>query len=123
MVNQSNKVLNKNITKLVNQDYQYGFSTTIEKDIIEKGLNEKTIHLISQKKKETQFLLDFRLKAYQKWKQMPEPEWAYLQFPQIDYQDIIYYSAPKSQKKLKNLDEVDPELLKTFEKLDRKSVV
>lgn len=117
MVNQSNKVLNKNITKLVNQTYQYGFSTRIEKDVIEKGLNETTIHLISQKKKETKFLLDFRLKAYKKWKQMNEPEWAYLKFPQIDYQDIIYYSAPKTQKKLKDLSEVDPELLKTFEKL------
>lgn len=117
MVNQSNKVLNKNITKLVNQSYQYGFSTSIEKDIIEKGLNEKTIQLISHKKKETKFLLDFRLKAFKKWKQMTEPEWAYLKFPQIDYQDIIYYSAPKLQKKLKDLNEVDPELLKTFEKL------
>ena len=117
MVNKSNKVLNKNITSLVNQTYQYGFSTNIEKDIIEKGLNENTIRLISQKKKETNFLLDFRLKAYKKWKQMSEPEWAYLKFPQIDYQDIIYYSAPKSQKKLKDLSEVDPELLKTFEKL------
>jgi Fe-S cluster assembly protein SufB len=117
MVNQSNKTLNKNISKLVNQTYQYGFSTTIEKDIIEKGLNEKTIKLISQKKKETNFLLNFRLKAYKKWKQMVEPEWAYIKFPQIDYQDIIYYSAPKSQKKLKDLSEVDPELIKTFEKL------
>jgi Fe-S cluster assembly protein SufB len=117
MVNQSNKTLNTNITKLVNQTYQYGFSTLIEKDIIEKGLNEKTIQLISKKKKETNFLLNFRLKAYKKWKQMPEPEWAYLRFPQINYQDIIYYSAPKSQKKLKDLSEVDPELLKTFEKL------
>jgi Fe-S cluster assembly protein SufB len=117
MVNQSNKTFNTNITKLVNQTYQYGFSTKIEKDIIEKGVNEKTIRLISKKKKETDFLLDFRLKAYKKWKQMSEPEWAYLKFPQIDYQDIIYYSAPKSQKKLKDLSEVDPELLKTFEKL------
>lgn len=117
MVNQSNKILNKNISKLVNQTYQYGFSTTIEKDIIEKGLNEKTIKLISQKKKETNFLLNFRLKAYKKWKQMIEPEWAYIKFPQIDYQDIIYYSAPKSQKKLKDLSEVDPELIKTFKKL------
>ena len=117
MVNQSNKVLDTNITKLVNQTYQYGFSTTIEKDIIEKGLNETTIHLISKKKKETKFLLEFRLKAYKKWKQMPDPEWAYLKFPQINYQDIIYYSAPKSQKKLKDLNEVDPELLKTFERL------
>jgi len=117
MVNQSKKVLNTNITKLVNQTYQYGFSTTIEKDIIEKGLSEKTISLISQKKKETAFLLNFRLKAFKKWQQMSEPEWAYLKFPQIDYQDIIYYSAPKAQKKLKDLNEVDPELLKTFEKL------
>jgi len=117
MVNQSNKTLNKNITKLVNQKYQYGFSTNIEKDIIEKGVNEKTVRLISQKKKETDFLLEFRLKAYKKWKQMSEPEWAYLKFLQIDYQDIIYYSAPKSQKKLKDLSEVDPELLQTFEKL------
>lgn len=117
MINQSNKVLNSNITKLVNQTYQYGFSTKIEKDIIEKGLNEKTIQLISHKKKETPFLLEFRLKAYKKWKQMPEPTWAYLKFPEIDYQEIIYYSAPKSQKKLKDLSEVDPELLDTFEKL------
>jgi Fe-S cluster assembly protein SufB len=117
MVNQSNKTLNKNISRFVNQTYQYGFSTNIEKDIIEKGLNEKTIKLISKKKKETNFLLNFRLKAYKKWKQMIEPEWAYIKFPQIDYQDIIYYSAPKSQKKLKDLSEVDPELIKTFEKL------
>lgn len=117
MVNQSNKVLNTNITKLVNKDYQYGFSTNIEKDIIEKGLNENTIRLISEKKKETKFLLEFRLKAYKKWKQMDEPNWAYLKFPEINYQDIVYYSAPKSQKKLKDLSEVDPELLETFEKL------
>ncbi len=117
MVKQSNKILNKNITKLVNKTYQYGFSTNIEKDIIEKGLNEETVRLISQKKKEPEFLLKFRLKAFKKWKQMSEPQWAYLKFPQIDYQDIIYYSAPKSQKKLKDLSEVDPELLKTFDKL------
>jgi Fe-S cluster assembly protein SufB len=117
MINKSNKVLNTNITKLVNKNYQYGFSTDIEKDIIEKGLNENTIKLISTKKKEPNFLLKFRLKAYKKWKEMNEPEWAHLKFPQINYQDIIYYSAPKVQKKLKNLDEVDPELLKTFEKL------
>jgi Fe-S cluster assembly protein SufB len=117
MVNQSNKVLNTNITKLVNQTYQYGFSTNIEKDIIDKGLNEQTIRLISKKKKEPDFLLKFRLKAYKKWKEMNEPEWAHLKFPQINYQDIIYYSAPKVQQKLKDLNEVDPELLKTFEKL------
>ena len=117
MINQSNKVLNSNITKLVNKTYQYGFSTNIEKDIIEKGLNEETVKLISNKKKEPEFLLRFRLKAYKKWRQMSQPEWAYLKFPEINYQNIIYYSAPKSKKKIKNLDEVDPELLKTFEKL------
>ena len=72
-MNQSNKILNNNITKLVNQPYKYGFSTTIEKDIIEKGLNEKIIRLLSKKKKEPKFLLEFRLKAYKKWKDMECP--------------------------------------------------
>ena len=117
MINQSNKIINKNLTKLVNKTYQYGFSTNIEKDIIEKGLNEKTIKLISSKKNEPEFLLKFRLKAYKKWKTMKEPEWANLKFPTINYQAIVYYSAPKSQKKLKDLNEVDSELLETFEKL------
>ena len=117
MINQSNKTLNTNITKLVNQPYKYGFTTTIEKDIIEKGLNEDIIHLISEKKNEPEFLLKFRLKAYKKWKQMKCPEWAQLKFSEIDYQDIIYYSAPKTKKKLNSLNDVDPELLKTFEKL------
>jgi len=116
-MNQSNKTLNNKITKLVNQPYKYGFSTTIEKDIIEKGLNEKIIRLLSKKKNEPKFLLDFRLKAYKKWKEMQCPEWAQLKFSEIDYQDIIYYSAPKLKKKLNSLDEVDPELLKTFDKL------
>nr|YP_010536917.1 sufB protein [Helicotheca tamesis]UYC30704.1 sufB protein [Helicotheca tamesis] len=117
MVNESKKTLDTNLTKLVNQPYKYGFSTTIEKDIIEKGLNEKVIHLISQKKNEPSFLLEFRLKAYRKWKEMRCPEWAQLKFSEINYQDIIYYSAPKVKKKLNSLDEVDPELLATFEKL------
>jgi len=117
MINQSNKTLNTNITKLVNQPYKYGFSTTIEKDIIEKGLNENVIRLISQKKQEPNFLLEFRLKAYKKWLQMKCPEWAQLKFSEIDYQNIIYYSAPKIKKKINSLDEVDPELLETFEKL------
>ena len=117
MANKSNKILNRNITKLVNKTYQYGFSTNIEKDIIEKGLNNKTIQLISIKKQEPKWLLAFRLKSYEKWKRITEPEWAYLKFSQINYQDIVYYSAPKSQKKLKNLNEVDPKLLKTFDKL------
>ena len=117
MINQSNKTLNTNITKLVNQPYKYGFSTTVETDIIEKGLNENVIRLISQKKNEPDFLLKFRLKAYKKWKKMKCPEWAQLKFSEINYQDIIYYSAPKFKKKLNSLEEVDPELLETFEKL------
>ena len=116
-MNQSNKTLNNNITKLVNQPYKYGFSTTIEKDIIEKGLNEKVISLLSTKKNEPEFLLKFRLKAFKRWKEMSSPEWAQLKFPEINYQDIVYYSAPKFKKKLNSLDEVDPELLKTFDKL------
>jgi len=117
MINQSNKTLNTNITKLVNQPYKYGFSTTIEKDIIEKGLNENVIRLISQKKGEPNFLLQFRLKAYKQWQKMKCPEWSQLKFSEINYQDIIYYSAPKIKKKLDSLNDVDPELLETFEKL------
>ena len=117
MINESKKTLNNNITKLVNQPYKYGFSTTIEKDIIKKGLNENVIHLISKKKQEPEFLLNFRLKAFKKWKEMKCPEWAQLKFSEIDYQNIIYYSAPKVKKKLNSLDEVDPEILETFEKL------
>ena len=117
MVNQSKKTLSTNITKLVNQPYKYGFSTKIEKDIIEKGLNEQVIRLISRKKAEPNFLLKFRLKAFKKWQQMKCPEWAHLKFSEINYQDIIYYSAPKLKKTLNSLDEVDKELLETFEKL------
>ena len=115
MVNQSNKTLNSDITKLVNQPYKYGFSTNIERENFEKGLNEEIIRLISKKKDEPEFLLAFRLKAYRKWKEMKCPEWAQLKFSENNYQDIIYYSAPKSKKKLNSLDEVDPEILKTFE--------
>ena len=117
MSNQDNKSLNTDIIKLVNQPYKYGFSTKIEKDIIEKGLNEDIIRLISKKKNEPKFLLEFRLKAYKKWKQMKCPKWARLYFSEINYQDIIYYSAPIIPNKFNNLDEVDPKLLETFEKL------
>ena len=114
MTNQSN---NSNVKDLVNQPYKYGFSTNIENDNIAKGLNENIIRLISKKKNEPAFLLNFRLRAYRKWKKMKFPEWGQLQFPEINFQDIIYYSAPKQQKNLNSLDDVDPELLETFEKL------
>ena len=117
MNKQSNKNLNTDITNLVNQSYKYGFSTNIEQDQIKKGLNESIVRLISKKKNEPRFLLNFRLRAFKKWQKMECPEWAQLKFPQINFQDMIYYSAPKSQEKLKNLEDVDPELLKTFDKL------
>ncbi|MCD4735368.1 MAG: Fe-S cluster assembly protein SufB [Bacteroidales bacterium] len=98
-------------------DYKYGFSTAIETELAPKGLNEDIIRFISEKKGEPEFMLDFRLKSYRKWLTMKEPDWAHLQYPPIDFQDIIYYAAPKKKKELQNLDEVDPELLDTFNKL------
>ncbi|MGH7197204.1 MAG: Fe-S cluster assembly protein SufB, partial [Candidatus Omnitrophota bacterium] len=98
--------------------YKYGFQTQIESDTIPKGLTEETVRLISQKKSEPDFMLEFRLKAFRHWQTMKEPAWANVHHPPIDYQDIIYYSAPKkAPAKLQNMEEVDPELRKTFEKL------
>jgi Fe-S cluster assembly protein SufB len=106
------------VKTLVNQPYKYGFITDIETDTIPRGLNEDVIRLISAKKNEPEFMLDFRLKAYRQWLKMTEPNWAHVNYPSIDYQNIIYYSAPKQTKaKLDSLDEVDPALLETFEKL------
>ena len=116
-MNQSNKTLDKNITNILKKNYQYGFSTDIETEIINKGLNKETIKLISRKKKEPNFLLTFRLKALKKWQKMKQPEWSSFKVSEINYQDIIYYSAPKLKKQIKNIAEVDPKLLKTFEKL------
>ena len=105
------------LQNVVNKPYKHGFVTEIESDIAPKGLNEDTIRLISTKKNEPEWLLDFRLKAYQKWLKMEEPEWSNVKYPKIDFQAISYYSAPKPKKKLASMDEVDPELLRTFEKL------
>ncbi len=106
------------LESLTNQEYKYGFRTEIEADMIPKGLSEETVRLISEKKGEPAWMLEFRLEAFRRWQKMEEPDWAHVSYPKIDYQDIIYYSAPKQAKpKLKSLDEVDPELLKTFEKL------
>nr|YP_009314514.1 Iron-sulfur cluster assembly protein SufB [Liagoropsis maxima]SCW22768.1 Iron-sulfur cluster assembly protein SufB [Liagoropsis maxima] len=105
------------LNRLVNQPYKYGFTTPIKSDTFPKGLNEELVKLISQKKQEPKSLLKFRLKAYKIWKKMQNPEWACLTYPKLDYDDIIYYSAPKFKKKLNSIDEVDPEILKTFEKL------
>ena len=103
---------------LKKQDYKYGFITTVASEAIDKGLNEDTIRLISHKKNEPDFLLKYRLKAFHKWKKMKEPYWANVKYPQIDYQNMSYYSAPKKAKPSSHsLEDVDPELLKTFERL------
>ena len=105
------------IESLVNKEYAYGFVTDVETDTIGRGLNEDVIRVISKKKNEPEFMLEWRLKAYRRWLTMKEPHWSNLHYAPIDYQDIIYYSAPKSVKPLQSLDEVDPELLSAYAKL------
>ena len=106
------------VKTLVNQPYKYGFVTDIEADTIPRGLNEDVVRLISAKKNEPEFMLEFRLRAFRQWQKMTEPTWPSVKYPPINYQDIIYYSAPKQKKeKLNSLDEVDPTLIETFEKL------
>src|SRR5262245_17693246 len=103
---------------LRDREYKYGFVTDIESDVIPRGLSEDTIRLISEKKSEPEWMLEFRLKAYRHWLTMKEPKyWPNISYPELDYQDIIYYSAPKQKVTKESLDEVDPELLRTFEKL------
>ncbi len=100
------------------QDYKYGFTTDIEQETIPKGLNEDIVRLISQKKSEPEFMLEWRLRAFRHWKTLEEPAWAHVHYPEVDFQDMYYYAAPKSDKgRPKSLDEVDPELLATYEKL------
>jgi Fe-S cluster assembly protein SufB len=108
----------KQIDDYADQNYKYGFETLIESERSEKGLNEDTIKFISAKKKEPQWMLDWRLKSFAKWKTMQDPTWANINFPKIDYQNIYYFSAPKGfENKPKSLDEVDPKLLETYKKL------
>lgn len=105
------------IEELTNKEYKFGFVTEIEADTIPKGLNENTIHQLSTKKQEPEWMTEWRLKAYRHWLTMEEPKWPNVKYPPVDYQDISYYSAPKSKPKYKSLDEVDPELLDTYKKL------
>ena len=98
-------------------EYKYGFTTDIESDKIPKGLNEDVIRIISQKKSEPEWLLEYRLKAFRSWEKMDEPDWANINYEKPNYQDIIYYAAPKQKKKLESLDDLDPEMKKTFDKL------
>lgn len=110
---ESNKLLNE----LTQSEYKYGFYTDIETESIPKGLNENVIALISSKKNEPEWMLEFRLKAFRQWQKMKMPGWAHLELPEINYQDIVYYAAPRQNAKYKNLEEVDPELIDTFNRL------
>jgi Fe-S cluster assembly protein SufB len=109
--------MSEELKKKISQEYKYGFTTDIEAEQTPPGLDEDIIRFISAKKEEPEWMTDWRLSAFKKWKEMDEPKWAYLSYPPIDYQNIIYYSAPKRPKELKSLDEVDPQLLETYEKL------
>ncbi len=109
--------MSSSVETLVNREYKYGFVTDIESDVAPKGLNEDIVRLISAKKREPAFMLEWRLKAYRGWLKMTEPHWANVTYPAIDYQDLRYYAAPKTQKPLGSLDEVDPKLRETYEKL------
>ena len=108
---------NKDLKELVKREYKEGFVTDIDADTIAPGLNEDTIRLISSKKNEPEFMLEYRLKAFERWKKMPEPDWAHIDYPKIDFQAISYYSAPKAIPQLESLDQVDPKLLETYERL------
>lgn len=110
---ESNDIINE----VTGSEYKYGFVTDIDTEVIHRGLDEETVRIISAKKNEPEWLLDFRLKAFRHWLTLEIPHWAHLNIPSINYQDIIYYAAPKKKEGPKSLDEVDPELLKTFDKL------
>ena len=101
----------------VSKKYEWGFATDIEQDFAPKGLSEDTVRYISAKKNEPQWMLDWRLKAYAKWLEMTPPDWAKLDVPPIDYQDAYYYAEPKAKATVKSLDEIDPEILRTYQKL------
>jgi Fe-S cluster assembly protein SufB len=113
----SEDAMSTSIETLVNREYKAGFVTDIEADAIPRGLTEETVRLISARKQEPAWLLDWRLKAFRRWQQMAEPKWANVEYPAIDYQDIVYYSAPKTAKPLGSLDEVDPKIREAYDKL------
>ncbi len=116
MTNEATKQVEVNDV-ITNREYKYGFVTDIETETIPKGLSEEVVKTISKKRNEPDFMLDFRLKAFKVWQKMKHPEWAHVNYPPIDFQDITYYSAPKQEKKLESMDEVDPKLKETYEKL------
>src|SRR5436190_1782887 len=107
----------KILEEITNSDYKYGFETKVESDAAPMGLSEDIVRFISAKKNEPEWMLNWRLKAYHHWLTLKEPEWQNVKFPKINYQDIIYYSAPKQKATLNSMDEVDPEVRETFDKL------
>ena len=111
------KVAQDTLEQFAGQEYKWGFVTDIESDCLAPGLDENTIRALSEKKAEPQYMLDWRLKAFQRWKEMPYPEWAFINYPKIDFQSISYYSAPTSKPQYESLDQVDPKLLATYDKL------
>nr|WOA02463.1 cysteine desulfurase activator complex subunit SufB [Gloiopeltis furcata] len=111
------KPSNIKLDRLINQPYKYGFHTKIDTENFPKGLKSEIVELISRSKKEPKYLTDFRLRAYYKWKKMSEPNWSHLIYNKLNYNEVVYYSAPKYKKKLNSLDEVDPSIIETFEKL------
>ena len=108
---------NKDLKELVKREYKEGFVTEIESNTFEPGLDEDVIRRISAKKNEPEFMLEYRLKAFKLWQKMPEPDWAHIDYPKIDFQDIAYFSEPKQKPQLESLDQVDPKLLETYERL------
>ena len=105
------------VRQVAEQKYEYGFTTDVHTEIIEKGLNEDVIRLISSKKGEPEWMLDFRLRAFRHWSKMEQPTWGHVTVPPVDYQAISYYADPLAKKKKENAKEIDPELMKTFDKL------
>jgi len=116
-MNDTKQQQNLEFRQVISQPYKYGFQTEIESETFGSGINEEIVKKISNKKNEPEFLLDFRLKAYKKWKTLKFPNWANLEVNPIYHNSITYYSVPKQKKKLNSLDEIDPEILRTFEKL------
>src|SRR5215510_2303737 len=108
---------NQLLEELTSKEYEHGWAVDLETDSAPKGLNEDIVRFISARKNEPEWMLEWRLKAYRHWTKMTEPKWPNVTYPEINYQDVIYYSAPKQKATPKNLEDVDPELIKTFEKL------
>ena len=117
MSEKSKKSEDELLDEVTSSEYKYGFTTDIESDTIPKGLSEDVVRIISAKKNEPEWMLEYRLKAYESWLEMEEPDWANVSYEKPNYQDVIYYSAPKQKPVLDSLDDLDPEMKRTFDRL------